>query len=350
MEVASRQTRELENLVNRQERDKVGGGKGKENEGKGENLKPLRADASAPLGTLSQEEQGSGLTGTNTGETKSSAPPVPQSKSQPTMGKQTYHLHCPSCSHGFSPDDQYIHSIRSNLPTNNNSSTTFNPNGNDGMMSPPKQGPSRSVINTSDGSPVLISSSRSMPSSIGMSTGGNMNNWSSAGEAFSQPMTSSMSDPISNLEPQQQQSQSSHQSQTNVPLGSMDSSFRTMTNSSIDSTTSGQTNFTGLAGTPMSSVTSASSTGADPNTHINANSVSGTGDGNGSSMSAEKELQLLKAQVKDIARVCKAVAMGDLTQKVIVPVEGAIMIDLKGEWFRLDDDLKNGLHSGVVGE
>ncbi|WVQ62174.1 uncharacterized protein L199_000312 [Kwoniella botswanensis] len=48
-----------------------------------------------------------------------------------------------------------------------------------------------------------------------------------------------------------------------------------------------------------------------------------------SGMSAEKELELLKAQVQDIARVCKAVATGDLTQKIIVPVEGQAMTELK---------------------
>ena len=46
-------------------------------------------------------------------------------------------------------------------------------------------------------------------------------------------------------------------------------------------------------------------------------------------MSAEKELELLKAQVQDIMRVCKAVATGDLTQKIIVPVEGPTMVELK---------------------
>ncbi|KAJ9124794.1 hypothetical protein QFC24_003163 [Naganishia onofrii] len=46
-------------------------------------------------------------------------------------------------------------------------------------------------------------------------------------------------------------------------------------------------------------------------------------------MSAEKELELLKAQVQDIARVCKAVALGDLTQKIIVPVKGQEMVELK---------------------
>ncbi|GHJ85902.1 hypothetical protein NliqN6_2304 [Naganishia liquefaciens] len=48
-----------------------------------------------------------------------------------------------------------------------------------------------------------------------------------------------------------------------------------------------------------------------------------------SPMSAETELELLKAQVQDIARVCKAVALGDLTQKIIVPVKGQEMIELK---------------------
>lgn len=63
----------------------------------------------------------------------------------------------------------------------------------------------------------------------------------------------------------------------------------------------------------------------------------------GDEMNAEKELELLKAQVQDIARVCKvshpyqcesrltrqAVATGDLTQKIVVPVEGPSMTELK---------------------
>lgn len=52
-------------------------------------------------------------------------------------------------------------------------------------------------------------------------------------------------------------------------------------------------------------------------------------------MSAETELELLKAQVQDIARVCKAVALGDLTQKIIVPVKGQEMVELKGEYRNL---------------
>ncbi|KAI9635269.1 two-component-like hybrid sensor histidine kinase 1 [Dioszegia hungarica] len=49
----------------------------------------------------------------------------------------------------------------------------------------------------------------------------------------------------------------------------------------------------------------------------------------GAGMSAERELELLKAQIADIARVCKAVASGDLTQKIVVPVEGQAMTELK---------------------
>lgn len=77
-----------------------------------------------------------------------------------------------------------------------------------------------------------------------------------------------------------------------------------------------------------------------------------------SGMSAEKELELLKAQVQDIARVCKvsqasirprdftqnaddqAVATGDLTQKIIVPVEGQAMTELKDIINSMVDRLK----------
>ncbi len=75
-----------------------------------------------------------------------------------------------------------------------------------------------------------------------------------------------------------------------------------------------------------------------------------------SGMSAEKELELLKAQVQDIARVCKvyhselnvvqkliptqAVATGDLTQKIIVPVEGQTMTELKDIINSMVDRLK----------
>ena len=48
-----------------------------------------------------------------------------------------------------------------------------------------------------------------------------------------------------------------------------------------------------------------------------------------SGMSAVEELRLLKAQVQDVARVCNAVARGDLSQKITVPVQGVVMIQLK---------------------
>jgi hypothetical protein len=45
-------------------------------------------------------------------------------------------------------------------------------------------------------------------------------------------------------------------------------------------------------------------------------------------MSSLEELRLLKAQVSDIARVCNAVAKGDLGQMVTVPVQGVVMREL----------------------
>jgi osomolarity two-component system sensor histidine kinase NIK1 len=48
-----------------------------------------------------------------------------------------------------------------------------------------------------------------------------------------------------------------------------------------------------------------------------------------SGMNAVDELKLLKAQVQDVARVCNAVAKGDLTQKITVKVEGTVMVQLK---------------------
>lgn len=48
-----------------------------------------------------------------------------------------------------------------------------------------------------------------------------------------------------------------------------------------------------------------------------------------SGMSAVEELHLLKAQVQDVARVCNAVALGDLSQKITVPVQGVVMVQLK---------------------
>ncbi|PSS38101.1 hypothetical protein PHLCEN_2v81 [Hermanssonia centrifuga] len=48
-----------------------------------------------------------------------------------------------------------------------------------------------------------------------------------------------------------------------------------------------------------------------------------------SGISAVEELRLLKAQVQDVARVCNAVACGDLSQKITVPVQGDVMVQLK---------------------
>ena len=47
-----------------------------------------------------------------------------------------------------------------------------------------------------------------------------------------------------------------------------------------------------------------------------------------SGMSAVEELKLLKAQVQDVARVCNAVARGDLSQKIMVVVQGVVMVQL----------------------
>ncbi|KAJ7482787.1 hypothetical protein FB451DRAFT_1129767 [Mycena latifolia] len=46
-------------------------------------------------------------------------------------------------------------------------------------------------------------------------------------------------------------------------------------------------------------------------------------------LDALEELRLLKDQVRDVSRVCNAVATGDLTQKIIVPVQGDLMVQLK---------------------
>ena len=63
-------------------------------------------------------------------------------------------------------------------------------------------------------------------------------------------------------------------------------------------------------------------------------------DGRDSPLSPEKELELLRAQVRDIARVCRAVAMGDLENKITVPVEGPIMSELKEVINGMVDQLK----------
>ena len=48
-----------------------------------------------------------------------------------------------------------------------------------------------------------------------------------------------------------------------------------------------------------------------------------------SDMGAVEELRLLKAQISDVARVCNAIARGDLSQKVAVPVHGVVMIQFR---------------------
>jgi hypothetical protein len=44
---------------------------------------------------------------------------------------------------------------------------------------------------------------------------------------------------------------------------------------------------------------------------------------------AVDELRLLKAQVSDVVCVCNAVARGDLSQKITVPVQGVFMVQVK---------------------
>ncbi|KAI0312759.1 hypothetical protein OF83DRAFT_1066664 [Amylostereum chailletii] len=48
-----------------------------------------------------------------------------------------------------------------------------------------------------------------------------------------------------------------------------------------------------------------------------------------SGLSAVEELRLLKSQVQDVAKVCAAVAAGDLSMKITVPVQGVVMVELK---------------------
>ncbi|WAQ89204.1 hypothetical protein PtA15_10A628 [Puccinia triticina] len=50
---------------------------------------------------------------------------------------------------------------------------------------------------------------------------------------------------------------------------------------------------------------------------------------NNKELTAEEELKLLKAQVSDFARVCKAVARGDLSQTVTINVQGHDLTELK---------------------
>lgn len=82
---------------------------------------------------------------------------------------------------------------------------------------------------------------------------------------------------------------------------------------------------------------SASDPAGDPETAVdsfhNYNDESG--------LSAQEELRLLKAQVQDIARVCKAVAFGDLSQHITVPVQGHVMAELKEIINQMVDRLSN---------
>lgn len=48
-----------------------------------------------------------------------------------------------------------------------------------------------------------------------------------------------------------------------------------------------------------------------------------------SGINAVEELRLLKAQISDAARVCNAVAHGDLSQKVTVPAQGIVMVQFR---------------------
>ncbi|KAK7685262.1 hypothetical protein QCA50_011625 [Cerrena zonata] len=48
-----------------------------------------------------------------------------------------------------------------------------------------------------------------------------------------------------------------------------------------------------------------------------------------SGMSIVEEPKLLKQQVQDVSRACNAVARGDVSQKITVPVQGVVMVQLK---------------------
>ena len=48
-----------------------------------------------------------------------------------------------------------------------------------------------------------------------------------------------------------------------------------------------------------------------------------------SGMNTVQELKLLMAQVQDVAHVCNAVAQGDLSQKIMVLVQGVVLVQLK---------------------
>ncbi|KAJ6510922.1 hypothetical protein C8R45DRAFT_965573 [Mycena sanguinolenta] len=74
---------------------------------------------------------------------------------------------------------------------------------------------------------------------------------------------------------------------------------------------------------PLKPVDYAESPGVVPTGGALANAATQGG------MDALEELRLLKDQVRDVSRVCNAVATGDLTQKITVPVQGDLMVQLK---------------------
>ncbi|KAH8797170.1 hypothetical protein DL96DRAFT_1825327 [Flagelloscypha sp. PMI_526] len=60
-----------------------------------------------------------------------------------------------------------------------------------------------------------------------------------------------------------------------------------------------------------------------------------------SGLSAVEELGLLKAQVEHVSCVCKAVALGDLSQKITVQVKGEVMAQLKDVINSIIDNLSH---------
>ena len=58
-----------------------------------------------------------------------------------------------------------------------------------------------------------------------------------------------------------------------------------------------------------------------------------------SDKSAVYELRLVKAQVSDVVRVCDAVAHGDLSHRITVPVQGAFMVQVRDVINRMVDKL-----------
>ena len=55
--------------------------------------------------------------------------------------------------------------------------------------------------------------------------------------------------------------------------------------------------------------------------------------------SAVYELRLVKAQVSDVVRVCDAVAHGDLSHRITVPVQGSFMVQVRDVINRMVDKL-----------